>query len=311
MQMLRFVLLVVGSDALRTSRSSARDGTDLATNSSGRMRVKSLYTFGAPMMAGPALADPLSADGCFPGLRLVNKKSTWLLTSVDLVPTVLKATVYAHTKANIGFLYQGDRNDRKSCGWWGLTPETPSMDLHKIETYADRTARQYPGLADMARVALASSYDTNEKRVADFVRARGYGLVASAVCTRLDEVAHLIQNPRNLDCWLTFEGSDNTNDWINNLKLFRTDFCGLEQGVHTGFRNSTMAMVLEPSFQDKVRPKLGHCRNVAVLGHSLGGAIAGLFSACANSKVQPGQKGHDEFQRINFERKTTKLMDFL
>jgi len=301
---------------LRTSRSSTGDGAELATNSSGRMRVKNLYTFGAPQTGGPALADPLSGDGCFPGLRLVNKESTWLLTKVDIVPPLLKSSVYAHTKADIGFLYGGNRLDTKSCGWWGLTPETPSLALHNIDLYVSRTAARYPHLRDMANVALASSYNDNEKSVAELVRAQGYGLVASAVCERCrttdeDEVSHLIQNPRTLDCWLTFEGSDNSNDWINNLKLFRTPFCGLEQQVHTGFRNATMAMVLEPNFQEKVRPKIGHCKSVEVLGHSLGGSIAGLFTACAHSKVRPGARGYDEFEKIYFEKKETKLMDFL
>jgi len=275
------------------------------------MGVKNLYTFGAPGVAGPALADPLSADGCFPGLRLVNKQSTWGVDKVDIAPTLLKPTVYAHTRADIGWLYQDDTNTSQECGWWGLTPETVSIELHAIATYVTRTVEKYPHLGDMAQVALASSYNSNETQVAEYVRSKGYGLVASAVCTEKDEVAHLIQNPETLDCWLTFEGSDSTNDWLNNLKLFRREFCGLPQEVHTGFRNSTMAMVLAPSFQQQLRPKLGHCNNVEVLGHSLGGAIAALFAACAHSQVQPGQEGYFEFQQISFEKKETKLMEFL
>lgn len=263
-------------------------------------------------MAGPGLADPLSSDGCFPGLRLVNKDKGWLGTiSVDIVAPLLKPTVYEHTRADIGFLFNGDRLDERSCGWKGMSPETPSIALHKIETYVERTASKYPGLADMARVALASSYDTDERKIAEFTAARGYGLVASAVCRVQDEVAHLIQNPNTLDCWLTFEGSDNTNDWMNNLKLFRTPFCGLEQQVHTGFRNCTMAMVLEPEFQTKIRPYLGHCRSIDVLGHSLGGSIAGLFSACAHSQVQPGQTGYNEFEKIKFEKKQPKRLQYV
>jgi len=289
----------------------------LATNSSGRMRVKNLYTFGAPKMAGPALADPLSEDGCFPGLRLVNKEAKPLAHQVDFAPPLLKVVWgYAHTKAEVGFLYNGDRLESKSCGWVGYTLETPSISLHKTELYVERTAEKYPHLRDMVKVALASSYNEDEKSVAEFVRAQGYGLVASAVCERCrttaeDEVSHLIQNPRTLDCWLTFEGSDNTNDWINNLKILKTPFCGLEQRVHTGFKNSTMAMVLEPNFQREVRPRIGHCKSVEVLGHSLGGSIAALFTACAHSKVQPGQRGYDEFEKFYFEKKETKLMDFL
>lgn len=291
----------------------------MPTNSSGfkvgeLMTVRNLYTFGAPKMAGPALTDPRVADGCFPGLRLVNKDTPktgvgahW----VDIVPPLLKMSVYKHTKQEVGFLYNGDRLDKKTCGWSGNTLETPSISLHSTELYVERVAAKYPHLSTMATVALASSYDDNDTRVAQFVRERGYGLVASAICRRLDEVSHLIQNPRTLDCWLTFEGSDNANDWLNNMKLFRTDFCGLKQRVHTGFRNCTMAMVDEPSFQASVRPKLGHCKSVTVLGHSLGGAIAGLFTACAHNQVKPGEPGYEEWQKIWFEKKETKLMDFL
>jgi len=250
-------------------------------------------------------------------LRLVTKEATPLAHQVDIVPPLLKIVWgYAHTKADVGFLY-GDHLDTKSCGWVGNSLETPSLSLHATELYVERTAERYPHLRDMAKVALASSNVENEKIVADFVRAQGYGLVASAVCYNCrttvseDEVSHLIQNPRTLDCWLTFEGSDNTNDWINNLKIFKTPFCGLEQRVHTGFKKSTMSMVEEPNFQEKVRPKLGHCKSVEVLGHSLGGSIAGLFTACAHSKVQPGQRGYDEFEKIYFEKKETKLMPFL
>jgi len=246
-------------------------------------------------------------------LRLVNKKSGTFLDSVDFAPTLMKGTWYDHTRADIGFLYEKDNKISKECGWWGLTPEKPSIDLHKIDTYVTRTAETYPHLGDMAQIALKSSYNPNVTEVADLARSKGYGLVASAVCEVAGqvEVAHLIQNPETLDCWLTFEGSDNSNDWLNNIKVFRTHFCGLPQEVHTGFRNQTMAMVLEPSFQTDVRPKLGHCNNVEVLGHSLGGAIAGLFAACAHSPVQPGQQGYLDFQQISFEKKETKLMEFL
>jgi len=309
MQMLRFTLLVVGSDALRTSRHSATDGAEL---SNGHMKVKNLYTFGAPMMAAPALADPLSPDGCFSGLRLVTKSEKKGAHKVDIVPPCLKLSRYAHTKAEIGFLYTtSDRLDRKSCGWTGRHFEVISIPLHSLSLYVSQTMVKYPHLSDMAAVALASSQNSNVPEVAEFVRNKGYGLIASAVCTTLDEVSHLIQDPKTLDCWLTFEGSDNWNDWVQNLKVIRTDFCGLEQRVHTGFKNCTMAMVLEPTFQNDLRPKLGHCRNVEVLGHSLGGSISGLFTACAHSKVQQNEKGYGEFQHIYFDKKETKLMDFL
>merc|ERR1712194_575627 len=155
--------------------------------------------------------------------------------------------------ADIAFLYGGNRLDSKSCGWWGLTPETPSLALHNIDLYMGRTAARYPRLRDMANVALKSSYNSNDKSVADFVRAQGYGLVASAVCANCrsvseDEVSHLIQNPRTLDCWLTFEGSGNNNDWINKCTqasgMPRWPLLGMSTSRKRSARRSDIARAL-------------------------------------------------------------------
>merc|ERR1719221_2591010 len=86
-------------------------------------------------MARPGLSDPLSDDGCFPGLRLVNKNTGWLMHSVDIVPPLLKPSNYERTRAEIGFLYNGNRLDRKGCGWWGMYPETVSFSLHALDMY--------------------------------------------------------------------------------------------------------------------------------------------------------------------------------
>lgn len=287
-------------------------GDNLHMNEDGeisRGMVRNLYTFGAPHVAIGHLENPLASDGCFPGMRVVNKDKA-LVYHVDVGPTLLTTTAYDHPRIHPVFLYQDGTSEKKDCGWHGRTYEMSSFGLHLASVYIRRSAA-VEVLRDVARVSLAVSYETSIERVAAFVREQGFGLVASAVDRRYHEVSHLIQNPDTLDCWLTFEGSDNIGDWLNNLNVGAERFCGLGQRVHSGFKISVMHIVHVPDFQDKVRPNLGHCRSVDAVGHSLGGSIATLFTACAHSTVGPGQAGYDEYQKIQYPKKQTQRLPYL
>lgn len=291
-------LLLVGVGALRHSH---RDGGASASNGTSRSRgvVRDLYTFGAPKPSKSQLTNPLAEDGCFQGRRIVNKDKA-LVWAVDLVPT-LPVGGFGHTKLDPFFLFQDATSEQKKCGWSGNSIERGNLGLHGKDEYIRRSVN-VPGLKDVASVALAISYEDDVEVAADFVRAAGFGLAASAVDTVEKEVSHLIQDPESLNCWLTFEGSDNPKDWMNNLNTATTRFCGLGQQVHAGFKKSTMHMVGLPEFQTKVRPILGNCRNVDVVGHSLGGSIGALFTACAHSTVKSGETGYTEYEKFFFEK---------
>jgi hypothetical protein len=297
------LLLVVGVGALRKKQSQNGTNSDMFP----RGIVSQLYTYGAPKVSAPALSNPNADDGCFPGFRIVNKRKA-LIYDTDVVPALMKTLPYEHPRIDPIFLFQDGTNDEKECGWRGRTIEQPNVAIHDMLLYIER-ASLVRELEDASVVALAVSYESDLEAAASWVRERGYGLVGSAL-DETDEVSHLIQNPRTLDCFLTFEGSDEFGDWVEDIQIRREPFCGLEQPVHRGFKKATTEIVSHETFKQNVRPFLGHCRKVTALGHSLGGAIGYLFTACTHNMVNPGEEGYEEFQHFWFQKKDTLKLDY-
>lgn len=97
------------------------------------------------------------------------------------------------------------------------------------------------------------------------------------------QVSNLFQNPSNLDCVVTFQGSSSIGDWLANANFGTRSFCGRRERVHGGFRNHMRRITRQESWQTEVRAHLPRCGKVYVTGHSLGGAMAELFTACAES----------------------------
>merc|ERR1719499_2679487 len=134
---------------------------------------------------------------------------------------------------------------------------------------------------------------------------------------------HLVQDADTLDCMFTFQGSDSIPDWIGNLAAGKAHFCGLvdedetcsgltelctvkrtgNSFVHLGFRDHLRRMIRTAEFQDNIRPKLPGCAKLIVSGHSLGGAMAAMLTACMAKAPQPGQYGYEEdYKFINFTK---------
>jgi len=259
------------------------------------------------MVSAPALENAMTSDGCFPGYRIVNEKAG-LITSVDMVVPLLKgvAIPYKHPKMKTQLLTRF-RQYEKECGWESTGLKTWDVGLHDRPMYEDRTVEKLPDIRGAGEVALAVSYTHDTAEAARFVEGYGYRLVGSAV--RSEEASHLIQDPSTGDCYLTFEGSDTFDDWVQNFQILLTRFCGLGQRVHTGFRNKIMDIITRSNFAQDVRPKLGHCRKVEAVGHSLGGAMATLFTACAHNTVMPDEDGFSEWDGFWWTKKETKIMD--
>lgn len=197
--------------------------------------------------------------------------------------------------------------ESQPCGWTGNARERVDMSLHDKDLYVERTVARLPAMRSAAEVGLAVSYEHRLGEAARFVEGFGFRLVGSALVG--DEASHLIQNPRTGDCLITFEGSDEINDWLQNVQIFQGHFCGLSQRVHNGFKRATNFMVRTSQFNEGVRAKLGHCRKVDAVGHSRGGAIAALFTACAHNTVQQGGTGYKEWEHYWWTKKATKIMD--
>lgn len=71
---------------------------------------------------------------------------------------------------------------------------------------------------------------------------------------------------------ITVQGSESRRDWLNNIKVIKTEFHGIR--AHKGFAwcaESILPDVLAAIARDPVKP-------VIVTGHSLGGAIATLLA---------------------------------
>jgi len=109
----------------------------------------------------------------------------------------------------------------------------------------------------------------------------------------------LFQHPDTLECALVFEGSglDDLKDWLANMNFWTTEFCGFGQ-THRGFRAKLLRMVGGIDFVQSIRRKIGSCSKLSVAGHSLGGAQAELFTACANYPREHGEVGFLEHRLL-------------
>mmetsp|Transcript_84373 Transcript_84373/g.239183 ORF Transcript_84373/g.239183 Transcript_84373/m.239183 type:complete len:1065 (-) Transcript_84373:265-3459(-) len=122
----------------------------------------------------------------------------------------------------------------------------------------------------------------------------------------------LYQHDKTLDCALVFEGSDDGLDWLANLDFATSDFCTLGK-VHQGFRAKVLRMVGGIDYAQIIRSKLPQCASVTATGHSLGGAQAELFTACANKITEKGQHGFAENRLVSFKKDDapSRIPDFL
>jgi len=142
---------------------------------------------------------------------------------------------------------------------------------------------------------------------------------------RTKDSSCLVQNKDTLDCVLTFQGSEEPSDFVTDLWAFSVEFCGFADSedydadgnkqpkngssfVHAGFRNQLMRIVDTEPFQTGLKPKLSKCNQVYVTGHSLGGAMAELFTGCAHRAPVAGDPGHEHYTKIAWTSGTPELM---
>jgi hypothetical protein len=291
--------LLSASTALRQRESSDSS----AEAQRGKGIVDYLFTFGCPKTSAPAMTNLARGDGCFPGYRVVNIRDEWISDDVDVVPSLMVTLAYTHAKtATLLFDDKGSSNLRE-CGKTPLSFQTPSALLHLGEKYIERASGYSDNrLVAATQVGMTTSYmdDVNEVKTA--ARSAGWRLVGTS--KNGEDVSHLFQHPSTLACQVTFEGSDSWEDWVTDAAIIRVSYCGLSQGIHTGFRNEVRRMTEHSSWQSGVRPKLSSCATVWSVGHSLGGAQATLFAACANN----GKSGDKDYEKISWTAGTAKLL---
>merc|ERR1719221_193497 len=112
-----------------------------------------------------------------------------------------------------------------------------------------------------------------------------------------------MQHPSTKNCVLSWQGttSERVLDWFDNLNFFDVTFCGLGEYLHGGFVDQLRTILDTQSFRNNIQTKLPKCNELTVVGHSLGGALAALYSYCLNA----GSSGGADNNRVKFTRYST------
>jgi len=243
----------------------------------GTERVHSLVTFGAAKPGLEALTNPATGN-CFDGYRFVNQDTL----TVDPVPALLGT--FAHPKMisikmnKKSQYWEYPCDDNRQFG-----PRAPRVGLHNASLYASRVAGSNLSqeTIGVAVNGLAISYISDVEEVTAILES-GWTLIGTSHDG--DDCAHLIQNEKS-ECILTFQGTNDKKDWWTNIAFAAVPFCNLNTKIHNGFRSEVMRVVQQDGYVNTIKPKLSSCSKITVTGHSLGGAMASIFSACANNEA--------------------------
>jgi len=265
------------SGAILCLLCSGLDGVRMAKKTEVKERVHTLVTFGAAKPSLKPLTNPATGD-CFDGYRFVNQDTF----AVDNVPAL--AATCSHPKIisikidSKSKVWEYDCHDYRQ-----LAIKLPSLSLHKWETYVSRVRASNLSAETIAVATngLAIAYLPDVEVVKSTLES-GWELVGTT--NDGEDHAHLIQNQQS-ECILTFEGSDDAADWYTNFAIWAVPFCNLKEKIHNGFRSELMRVVQQPGYLQTIKPKLSSCSKLTVMGHSLGGAVASIFAACANNEA--------------------------
>lgn len=83
------------------------------------------------------------------------------------------------------------------------------------------------------------------------------------------------------------------------------DFCGFKEVQHH-IHHKMAGLIYSPNFEDVITSHLTSCASVTATGHSLGGALAALWAACANRGLKPGEEGYEDYERVTWRKGAPK-----
>jgi len=266
---------------------------------STRGSVAGLYLWGAPEVGKPGLT---SFGGCFPGVHAVTAQTETVLGrpqyQIDLVPKLARKVGYesGHTKL-IVLDYNGS-TPTWPCEARHVLQARGKWQLHNIDQYYNLMAASESSAFEvtMAFFALYTAGENDDAKAKAGVEAQGWRLVGTArhegdpslIGLGGPQVQHLVQHPTTLNCALTFQFTKVREDWYNNLDIRSiSDFCALPNRAHRGLVRALRMTTNSSDWQNNIRPKLQHCKDVFAVGHSQGGAQAELWSACMNQHNPP------------------------
>jgi hypothetical protein len=97
-----------------------------------------------------------------------------------------------------------------------------------------------------------------------------------------NDKAGLYVNRKDGSCAIAFSGSDDLFDWIQDADIRTTTGCGYKD-LHNGFYGELLNYVKSPAWKTKIQEyAMKKCTHITAVGHSLGGAVASLLTACAS-----------------------------
>jgi len=303
-------------------------GREEGAGREAKVKVKALYTFGAPGTSKKALMNAARTDGCFPGARVVTAWSYWngfySSTEHDIVTwittTPVLADKFSHARMDVVELRQWNTSNpsTKRCANSNDNWPTPDVVLDTKMMLQMHGTPTSPGLyqSGVANSRLDSTLATAQKFVwaayqnltnaARTVESVNHSLLAfvSIPHGSGSNAAFLAQGPKQ-ECVLSFKGSDlpsvtTLSVWLDNFKARPTKFCGLED-VHSGFVNQLNDLTTSSDWTN-IKAKLPSCSSVSVVGHSKGGAVAEIFAACVNSAPD----GDQDYARLRWEQGTQR-----
>jgi hypothetical protein len=314
-------LLVMEGIAFRVKPRHGKNMTHEDAERGEPGMVDALFTFGAPGSATPALENHRDNNKCFPGFRLWNMHKRAWGEQVDIVPPLAGVVGYKHPYMDSIELEVGKgKHTMHKCS--EEMTEGPNgvglISLHEPELYIEHTQGINKLLYDVSNVGLRKSYIKDEKEVARRVAEYGYRLVATAFhrgngsITGGPQVSHLIQHPRTLACMVTFQGTQSVGDALSDIDIAKSEFCGLPQKVHKGFRDHLRRIIKTKVWQKNILNNIPKCSKLWVVGHSLGGAMAELFTACTAKAPGWGQVGYkDDYKYIRWTKGKAQQLPYI
>jgi len=303
------LLSAVISDAFRVrpKKRSGSSSTESVAAERASGYVKSLYTWGAPSVLddGP-LRDPRTG-GCWDGLRIVTiNTDPWSVAfdwEIDVVTTIAEQVGYWHSHQGRVFLSNNSETFPHSCNEdrdeWGRF----DVGLHSSSVYEARADLLSGEARILTKYFVVASY-RQAWEAANIISPSGYKLVASSEWD--DKETHLYQHPSSKDCVLSWQGttSERMLDWWDNIRFYDVHFCGAGDNVHGGFVDQLRTILDTQSFKSNIQSKLPKCNDLTVVGHSLGGALAALYSYCLNK----GSAGGSDYDRVKFTKSTPAVL---